>query len=59
MNCNGKIYPFKNDCYFYLIYFGNLQKGRFNIKAEYLKEQNKWEVKSIDLVTLDNQVKIM
>ena len=55
MTCNGKIYPMLNNCQFDLILFGNLGKGRVNVKAEYHKQDNQWNINHMDLVTRDGK----
>jgi len=50
MNCNGKTWPLFNTCSFNVIVFGNNDKGRINVKAEYNKENNAWKINSMSLI---------
>ena len=39
MNCNGKMYPLKNDINFDLLIYGTEQKGKVRVKSEFNKAE--------------------
>ena len=42
MTCNGKTYPMVNSCNFDLYVFGNKDKAKFNVKANYDRESSQY-----------------
>lgn len=55
MTCNGKTYPLFTSCNFDLVLFGNQAKGKVNVKAEYSKEDNQWNINKMQLITKDGK----
>jgi len=59
MNCNGKIYPFKDTVYFELVVFGEKEKGKVAVKSFYDKEAKKWLLNAMDVYTKNDSFKII
>ena len=51
MTCNGKTYPLLTKANFDMVIFGNQQKGKIKVVADFKKEKNQWMINSMDLVT--------
>lgn len=47
MNCNGKRYPMLSNCNFNLTVFGEHDKARIDVQAEYLKDVKEWRIKEM------------
>jgi hypothetical protein len=46
MNCNGKTYPFANNCKFDLVIFGSKAKGKIVVEATPTgKAKDSWDIK--------------
>lgn len=46
MNCNGKTYPFANNCKFDLVIFGSKAKGKIVVEATPSgKAKDSWDIK--------------
>lgn len=53
MNCNGKMYPFKNDVNFEVVAYGTNRKGKLIVESRYDKAVQQWKLHRIDLKTRD------
>lgn len=59
MNCNGKVWPLKNDVNFDLVVFGSQQKGKFHVRTEYDKKSHQWTIHGIELMTRNERFHII
>ena len=59
MNCNGKISPLKDDVHFDLVVFGSNKKGKIDVRSKYVKKNNQWIIKELDLFTREEAIKIV
>jgi hypothetical protein len=55
MTCNGKLLPFKNNCRFDLVLFGTKSKGKVDVCAQYQRDEKKWQIKTMNLVTTEGK----
>ena len=53
MTCNGKYNPLSNHCSYYMVLFGAKDKAKVTVSAELEKESQNWNIKEIDLHTLE------
>jgi hypothetical protein len=59
MNCNGKIWPLKNNVDFDLIVFGSSEKGKVRVSSQYKKDDQKWIINEIEVITKNQRVNIV
>lgn len=59
MNCNGKIWPLKNNVDFDLIVFGSNSKGKIRFNTEYNKADQQWKINHVELFTKDQKINII
>eukprot|EP00347_Sterkiella_histriomuscorum_P020837 403336275 len=59
MNCNGKIWPLKNDVNFDLIIFGSNQKGKVRVATHFDKQLQQWKINEIEVITKNQNVQIV
>lgn len=59
MSCNGKMYPISSDLKFDIVAFGSKAKGKLMVNALYSQKTSTWQLKKIDLKTIDAVTKIV
>ena len=55
MNCNGKRYPMMSKCQFDLTVFGEKDKGRIDVVAEYRKGTREWSIQQMKLKSVGQE----
>ena len=59
MNCDGKMYPFKNDAKFDIVVYGTQNKGKVSVEGFYNKAKQTWQLKSVDLKTKTDVISLL
>ena len=59
MNCNGKIYPYRNDVKFDIVLFGTVQNGKVKVTSQFDKASETWQMKEVKLVTKNEVIRLI